>query len=179
MQRRGGKVIGGVEQGDGIGCRRRGKVGPHHRAGYPPRLADSGNRPQQAATGRNRPQQAATGRNRPQQAERTGEAYSGVMRKCSRHLSLAQGAAQLCVTTCPDCWMSYLGRGNPSVATTATLARNYVSNGNVNSLTVSDGRDDTGFHNVAWDKSLESTWVSNGGSCIPTACSFRLMAAPP
>ena len=71
--------------------------------------------------------------------------------------SLAQGATQLCVTTCPDRWMTYLGRGNPSVATTATLARNYVSNGNVESLTVLDERDDTGFHNVAWDKSLQST----------------------
>jgi hypothetical protein len=71
--------------------------------------------------------------------------------------SLAQGVTQLCVTTCPDRWMSYLGRGNPSVATKATMARNYVSNGNVESLAVLDERDDTGFHNVAWDKSLQST----------------------
>ena len=71
--------------------------------------------------------------------------------------ALARGRTQICVTTCPDRWMTYLGRGNPSVATAATVARCYVSNDNVQSLTVLDERDDTGFHDVGWDKSLQAT----------------------
>jgi hypothetical protein len=71
--------------------------------------------------------------------------------------ALAKGKTQICVTTCPDRWMAFLGRGKPSVATKATVARSYFSNDNVQSLTVLDERDDTGFHNVAWDKSLQST----------------------
>jgi len=64
---------------------------------------------------------------------------------------------QLCVTTCPDRWMTFLGRGNPSVVTAATVTRCYVSNDNVQSLSVLDERSDTGFHNVGWDKSLQAT----------------------
>ncbi|MCX6996696.1 MAG: PA14 domain-containing protein [Kiritimatiellaeota bacterium] len=71
--------------------------------------------------------------------------------------ALAQGTTQLCVTTCPDRWMTYLGRGKPGVVTTETKARTYVSGDNVQTLAVLDERDDTGFTNVAWDKSLQST----------------------
>jgi hypothetical protein len=69
---------------------------------------------------------------------------------------LARGKTHICVTTCPDRWMTYLGRGKPSVATEAASARCYVSNDNVRSLTALDQRDDTGFHNVGWDKSLQA-----------------------
>ena len=71
--------------------------------------------------------------------------------------SLAKNRTHLCVITCPDRWMTFLGRGKPSVVTAAKVARNYVSHDNVRSLTVLDQRDDTGFHNVAWDKSLQAT----------------------
>ena len=71
--------------------------------------------------------------------------------------SLAKGRTHLCVTTCPDRWMAFLGRGRPSVVTSGTVARSYVSTDNVPSLTALDQRDDTGFHNVAWDKSLQAT----------------------
>jgi hypothetical protein len=71
--------------------------------------------------------------------------------------ALAKGMTHLCVTTCPDRWMTFLGRGNPGVTTTQTVARTYISNDNVQSLTVLDERNDTGFNNVAWDKSLQST----------------------
>ena len=71
--------------------------------------------------------------------------------------ALAQGTTQLCVTTCPDRWMAYLGRGKPAVATTEAASRTYISKDNVQSLTVLDERTDTGFTNVAWDKSLQST----------------------
>ena len=71
--------------------------------------------------------------------------------------ALAMGMTQLCVTTCPDRWMTFLGRGNPGVATAETVARAYVSNDNVQSLTALDERNDTGFNNVAWDKSLQAT----------------------
>lgn len=71
--------------------------------------------------------------------------------------ALAKGMTHLCVTTCPDRWMTFLGRGNPGVATPETVARSYVSNDNVQSLTVLDERSDTGFHNAAFDKSLQGT----------------------
>ena len=53
--------------------------------------------------------------------------------------------------------MTYLGRGKPGVTSKETMSRTYVSNDNVQSLTVLDERSDTGFLNVAWDKSLQST----------------------
>ena len=71
--------------------------------------------------------------------------------------ALAKGAAHLCVTTCPDRWMSYLGRGAPAITTAETTSRTYVSDDNGQSLNVLDERSDTGFLNVAWDKSLQST----------------------
>jgi regulation of enolase protein 1 (concanavalin A-like superfamily) len=69
----------------------------------------------------------------------------------------ARGKTHLCVTTCPDGWMTLLGRGNPGVITTATTARSYVSHDNVQSLSVADERSDTGFYNVAFDKAMQST----------------------
>ncbi len=71
--------------------------------------------------------------------------------------ALAQGSTQLCVTTCADRWMTYLGRGEPGVATAGKMSRAYVSDNNVQSLSVLDERDDSGIYNVAWDKSLQST----------------------
>lgn len=75
------------------------------------------------------------------------------------HPAVAQGKTELCVTTCPDRWMTFLGRGLPSVTTPATLARSYVSPDNVGSLVVMDERDDTGFFNVAFDKATQTTRV--------------------
>ena len=70
--------------------------------------------------------------------------------------SLAKGTTQLCVLTCPDRWMTYLGRGAPAVQTAAKAARCHVSRDNVESLGVLHEREDTGFYNVGWDKSLQS-----------------------
>jgi hypothetical protein len=69
----------------------------------------------------------------------------------------ARGKTHLCVITCPDRWMTFLGRGKPGVATAATTSRSYVSPDNVESLSVADERSDTGFHNVAFDKAMQST----------------------
>ncbi len=68
----------------------------------------------------------------------------------------AKGKTHLCVTTCPDRWMSLLGRGEPSTKTTATTSRSYLSPDSVQTLSVSDERSDTGFFNVAFDKALQS-----------------------
>jgi len=68
----------------------------------------------------------------------------------------ARGKSHLCVTTCPDSWMSLLGRGEPAVATTNTVSRGYVSHDDIRTLAVSDERPDTGFFNVAFDKALQS-----------------------
>ncbi|MCF7973919.1 MAG: hypothetical protein K9N55_08895 [Phycisphaerae bacterium] len=68
-----------------------------------------------------------------------------------------RGRTELCVTTCPDRWMMCLGRGTPNAATESTLARSYITKDDVQSLRVSDERDDTGFYNAAWDKSLSNT----------------------
>jgi hypothetical protein len=70
--------------------------------------------------------------------------------------SLAKGTTQLCVLTCPDRWMTCLGRGDPAVHTAAKAARCHVSRDNVESLGVLHEREDTGFYNVGWDKSLQS-----------------------
>jgi hypothetical protein len=75
------------------------------------------------------------------------------------HPAVARGRTELCVTTCPDRWMKFLGRGKPPVTTTAILARSYVSPDNVRSLAVMDERDDTGFFNVAFDKATQTTRV--------------------
>ena len=64
-----------------------------------------------------------------------------------------------CITTCPDRWMAFLGRGTPAVATPATLARSWVSPDGVRSLAVLDERGDTGFYNVAFDKATQTTRV--------------------
>ena len=69
----------------------------------------------------------------------------------------AHGKTQICVTTCPDRWMAYLGRGEVSTHTPVTVARSYQSPDGVKTLTVSDERSDTGFFNVAFDKAMQST----------------------
>ena len=68
----------------------------------------------------------------------------------------AKGKTHLCVTTCPDRWMSLLGRGEPATKTTATASRAYLSPDGVQTLAISDERSDTGFFNVAFDKALQS-----------------------
>jgi hypothetical protein len=75
------------------------------------------------------------------------------------HPAVANGQTELCVTTCPDRWMTFLGRGVPGVATPAALARSYVAPGNVRSLAVMDERSDTGFFNVAFDKATQTARV--------------------
>ena len=68
----------------------------------------------------------------------------------------AQGKSHLCIITCPDRWMPFLGRGSPAITTTATTSRSYLSPDGVQTLTLSDERPDTGFYNVAFDKALQS-----------------------
>ena len=68
----------------------------------------------------------------------------------------AKGKTHLCVTTCPDRWMSLLGRGEPATKTAATASRGYLSPDGVQTLVVSDERSDTGFFNVAFDKALQT-----------------------
>lgn len=67
-----------------------------------------------------------------------------------------KGRLALCVTTSPDRWMACLGRGTPSVVTEETLTRSYITTDNGQSLRVRDERDDTGFYNAGWDKSLNN-----------------------
>jgi hypothetical protein len=69
----------------------------------------------------------------------------------------AQGRTHLCVTTCPDRWLEYLGRGNPGVTTALATARSYVSHDNVQTLSLADECSDTGFYSVAFDKAMQST----------------------
>lgn len=69
----------------------------------------------------------------------------------------ARDRTHLCVTTCPDHWMTFLGRGIPAVTTPNRTARGYVSNDNVETLSIADERADTGFLNVAFDKAMQST----------------------
>lgn len=73
--------------------------------------------------------------------------------------AVARGKTELCITTCPDRWMAFLGRGTPTVATAAKTARSYVSSDSVRSLSVMDERSDTGFYNVAFDKATQTTRV--------------------
>lgn len=70
--------------------------------------------------------------------------------------AVARGKTELCVTTCPDRWMTLLGRGAPAVRTPATTARSYISPDSVRSLSVLDERSDTGFYNVAFDKATQT-----------------------
>ena len=68
----------------------------------------------------------------------------------------AKGKTHLCVITCPDRWMTYLGRGKPGVSTSASTARSYVSKDSVKTLSLADERNDTGFFNVVFDKATQS-----------------------
>ena len=67
-----------------------------------------------------------------------------------------KGRLALCVTTCPDHWMACLGRGTTAVLTEGTLTRSYITPDGGLSLRVKDERNDTGFYNAAWDKSLNN-----------------------
>jgi hypothetical protein len=69
----------------------------------------------------------------------------------------ARGRTHICVTTCPDRWMAFLGRGAPTTATGAIVSRGYASSDGVRTLSVSDEREDTGFYSVAFDKAMQST----------------------
>lgn len=86
----------------------------------------------------------------------------------------AKGKSRLCITTCPDQWMTVLGRGAPRVATTATTARGYVSEDDVETLTVDDERLDTGFFNVAFDKALQSVHTMS----YATAHGYQMQVSP-
>ena len=68
----------------------------------------------------------------------------------------AQGKTHLCICTCPDRWMPFLGRGSPATATAALTSRSYVSYDNVQTIALADERDDTGFYNAIFDKALQS-----------------------
>ena len=74
----------------------------------------------------------------------------------SHYPAPAQGKTHLCVTTCPDRWMPYLGRGISGTTSTNLLSRAYVSRDGVRTLVLADEREDTGFYNVAFDKALQS-----------------------
>lgn len=69
----------------------------------------------------------------------------------------AKGKTHLCVTTCPDRWMTVLGRGATPVATATTSARSFISDDNVATLSLEDEWSDTGFFNVAFDKATQAT----------------------
>jgi hypothetical protein len=71
--------------------------------------------------------------------------------------AVTKGMTHLCVTTCPDRWMIFLGRGSPGTTTAATVARSYVSSDGVQTLSVADERGDTGFYNVAFDKAMQTS----------------------
>ena len=75
------------------------------------------------------------------------------------HPAVAKGKTEICITSCPDRWMTLLGRGTPAVTTAARAARSYVSSDGVRSLSVMDERSDTGFYNVAFDKATQTTRV--------------------
>lgn len=73
--------------------------------------------------------------------------------------AVAQGKTEMCVTTCPDRWMSFLGRGVPAIATPLRATRSHVLSDQGRSLAVLDERSDTGFFNVAFDKATQTTRV--------------------
>lgn len=73
--------------------------------------------------------------------------------------AVAQGKTEMCVVTCPDRWMAFLGRGTPAVVTSQTATRSYVLSNQGRSLSVLDERRDTGFFNVAFDKATQTTRV--------------------
>lgn len=75
----------------------------------------------------------------------------------SHYPASAQGMTHVCVTTCPDRWMQYLGRGEPAITNSSTRSRSYLSPDGVKTLAISDEREDTGFYNAAHDKALQTT----------------------
>ena len=71
--------------------------------------------------------------------------------------ALTNGRTEICVTTSADHWMTFLGRGKPATRTEAEVSKVYVSGDGVQTLAALHARTDTGFHDAAWDKSLQST----------------------
>jgi hypothetical protein len=69
----------------------------------------------------------------------------------------ARNQSQIAVITCPDRWMTFLGRGRPTTAAAGDVSRTYVSNDGVNTLVAVNERPDTGFFNVIFDKASQST----------------------
>jgi hypothetical protein len=69
----------------------------------------------------------------------------------------ARDHTHLCVTTCGDNWMPFLGRGPSSVQTESQVSRAYLSHDSVATLERVDERDDTGFYNAIFDKASQST----------------------
>jgi hypothetical protein len=69
----------------------------------------------------------------------------------------ARGKTHLCVTTCSDPWMEYLGRGRPRTSTPAGTSKSYITRDDGETVVLSEERDDCGFYNVAFDKAMQST----------------------
>ena len=69
----------------------------------------------------------------------------------------ARGKTHLCVTTCSDPWMEYLGRGRPRTSTPAGASKSYITRDDGETVVLSEERDDCGFYNVAFDKAMQST----------------------
>ena len=69
----------------------------------------------------------------------------------------ARGKTHLCVTTCSDPWMEYLGRGRPRTFTPAGTSKSYITRDDGETVVLSEERDDCGFYNVAFDKAMQST----------------------
>jgi hypothetical protein len=69
----------------------------------------------------------------------------------------ARGKTHLCVTTCSDAWMEYLGRGRPRTFTPAGTSKSYITRDDGETVALSEERDDCGFYNVAFDKAMQST----------------------
>jgi hypothetical protein len=70
----------------------------------------------------------------------------------NRWVRAAEGKALLHVVTCPDGWMTLLGRGTPSITAGAVLARDYISRDGGSSLQLVCERTDLGYLNAAFDK---------------------------
>jgi hypothetical protein len=66
----------------------------------------------------------------------------------------SKGKSHVCVTTCPDRWMEFLGRREPRTKTAIATTRSYLFVDGTQTLTLVDERNDTGFYNVAFDKAV-------------------------
>ena len=71
--------------------------------------------------------------------------------------AVSQGRTHGSVTTCPDRWLEFLGRGKPGTTTPAAVSRSYTSPDGLQTLVMADERSDTGFYNAAFDKAMQTT----------------------